>query len=414
MVAYWKLRYAFKRLDKAARKAARIRTIDGLARLRQAIAERMPDRTASSTLLLGTWNIRNFDDDRFGHGSRLEESFFYLAEVISAFDIVAVQEICDDLGPFQELMNILGPGYDFIMTDVTEGPGGNRERLGFLYDRSKISFKGVAGEIVLPFSRQISDVTKERQFARTPFSCTFQSGWFKFAFATVHIYYGSNSPGSDKFKRRVKEIDAVAKFIATRARRDPVYNHILVGDFNIEDFEGETFDALARHGFEVFRNKIGSNAKKTKFYDQISFLPKHKQVALANPGSGKAHGVFDMFSVVFRDQDFTLHDPAMSAIIHARRDAADAAREKAEARLAAAATDSARERAEKDRDKAVRSIEAEERLLADRDAREAYYLNEWRTFQISDHFPLFVELKIDFADSYLERMRAEAESENVT
>ncbi|MGR6431077.1 hypothetical protein ACU5AY_09175 [Rhizobium sp. PAMB 3174] len=39
--------------------------------------------------------------------------------------------------------------------------------------------------------------------------------------------------------------------------------------------------------------------------------------------------------------------------------------------------------------------------LAGAALREDYYLEEWRTFQISDHFPLFVELDIDFADEYL-------------
>jgi hypothetical protein len=33
-----------------------------------------------------------------------------------------------------------------------------------------------------------------------------------------------------------------------------------------------------------------------------------------------------------------------------------------------------------------------------------YYQKEWRTFQISDHLPMWVELKVDFADEYLKQM----------
>jgi endonuclease/exonuclease/phosphatase family metal-dependent hydrolase len=34
-----------------------------------------------------------------------------------------------------------------------------------------------------------------------------------------------------------------------------------------------------------------------------------------------------------------------------------------------------------------------------------YYMKTWRTFQMSDHLPLWVELKIDFSKQYLERMK---------
>ncbi len=34
----------------------------------------------------------------------------------------------------------------------------------------------------------------------------------------------------------------------------------------------------------------------------------------------------------------------------------------------------------------------------------SYYAKTWRTFQISDHLPLWVELKIDFSNPYLEKL----------
>jgi hypothetical protein len=36
---------------------------------------------------------------------------------------------------------------------------------------------------------------------------------------------------------------------------------------------------------------------------------------------------------------------------------------------------------------------------------ERYYLSTWRTFQMSDHLPLWVELKTDFSDEYLTRLK---------
>jgi hypothetical protein len=37
--------------------------------------------------------------------------------------------------------------------------------------------------------------------------------------------------------------------------------------------------------------------------------------------------------------------------------------------------------------------------------RKTYFAKEWRTWQMSDHLPLFVELRIDFTDKYLKRIR---------
>ena len=77
------------------------------------------------------------------------ETFLYIAEVISRFDALAIQEICRDPRPLDRLMSILGEEYRFILTDVTEGRSGNEERLGFIYHRDKVAFQGIAGEIVL-------------------------------------------------------------------------------------------------------------------------------------------------------------------------------------------------------------------------------------------------------------------------
>ncbi len=382
---YWRLKYDFKSPDE------RTRVIGNLQTLRGQIESGMPERTATERLILGTWNIRNFDDNRFGHGPRRREALYYIAETISAFDVMAVQELTDDLGPLDEVMKLLDPTYKYLVTDLTEGPSGNRERLGFLYDSGKVQFTGVAGEIVLPYRLLISDVTKQLQFARTPFCCSFQSRWFKFMFATVHIYYGSPSKSSPEYKRRVQEIDSVAGFLAERAKNED-YNYILVGDFNIEDFEGDSFDALARHGFQVFRNKTGSNSKKNKFYDQISFRSRPEELRLA--GSDKANGVLDLFTNLYTAGQFSEFEPQVRETVNTRLQGLEADLAKAVAK----GTTAKAKKIEKD----IADLNA---MLADPAQLEEYYLEEWRTYQLSDHFPLWVELEIDFASAYLDRLK---------
>ena len=398
MINYWPL----KRVDKKTRK----RTVDGLERIRKLVTAKMPGRTLQSTLVLGTWNIRNFDDNRFKDGPRLTESLYYIAEVISAFDVIAIQEICRDLTPFKKVIRLLGPDYDFIVTDVTEGPSGNRERLGFVYNTNKVRFRNLAGEIVLPWKDQISDVTKKRQFARTPFSCAFQSGWFRFIFSTVHIYYGEESQSSTGYKRRVREIESVAKHLAKLAKKEQD-NYILVGDFNIDRLDDDAGNALVNQGFETTKNIEGSNSKRNKFYDQISWLPRKDSLRRAT--SDRSHGVLDVLATVMGENDFGSYDPFVTATLEKKLAAAEAKLIKARASLAKA------ERENKSTDKKQKAVKSAEcgvtdfkDILADETKRREYYLNTWRTFQISDHLPLWVELEVDFSAEYLTRLKKSA------
>jgi len=55
----------------------------------------------------------------------------------------------------------------------------------------------------------------------------------------------------------------------------------------------------------------------------------------------------------------------------------------------------------KEKNEAIAKLEA----LKNNDVElEKYYLSEWRTFQMSDHFPLWVVLETDFTDKYLDSL----------
>src|SRR5215210_9313264 len=145
------------------------RIAEGLLKLKEAFEEvGMPERNLSDTLLLATWNIREFDSTKYGVRGR--EPIFYIAEIVDRFDLVAVQEVRDDLTALNELMRYLGGWWKYIMTDVTEGTRGNRERMAFVYDSRKISFGGLAGEVVIPEIRKRGSLFEPaKQLARTPF-----------------------------------------------------------------------------------------------------------------------------------------------------------------------------------------------------------------------------------------------------
>lgn len=358
MPMYWKLKYA--------QQADRKRTVKSLQRLRTQLDAEIPPRSLEDTILLATWNIRDFDSNKFKHGPRLTESFHYIAEIISRFDVVAVQEINDDLRPLERVLDLLGPWWDFITTDITAGSGGNNERGTIVFDKRKVRFKNVAGEIVLPKNMLVQD---EEQFSRTPYVVSFQSGWFKFSLCTVHIYYGADT--GDKLKRRIAEIEKIARFLAKRAEADES-NLILLGDFNIVSPEHETMQALLDAGFHVpdeLRQK--TNMMGTKFYDQIAFMLKKNELQIASYPSHASAGAFNYYKSVFTPPDWETYYTLVK--------------------------DDPKRDGEKWKKKANGT-------LLDDAGRKKYYTSEWRTWQMSDHLPLWVALKVNFSDQYIRGM----------
>lgn len=312
----------------------------------------IPSRTRNSSLIIGTWNIRDFDNNKYRNGPRRRESLFYIAEIIAGFDVCALQEINEDLTPLRKVMELLGPNWDFIATDVTVGASGNRERMAFVYDTAKVKFQNVAGEVVLPKHALLPD---EQQFARTPFLVRFQAGWFHFTLCTVHIYFGSDTKESDRYKRRVAEISHIAEEMRQRADREDE-NYILLGDFNIGNKIDETMKALTGAGFQLPPELFPSNLLGDKYYDQIAFRTRKDEVTFINAG------VFDFSKSLYLSEHYDHYAPILP-----------------------------------ERHRELKESGA----VASRSKDKDYYLSHWRTWQLSDHLPLWVELAIDFSDEHL-------------
>lgn len=368
--------YASLKRDLQREPGAAERCAARLLAIRQRL-EPIRRRKSDGSLLLATWNIRDFDSNKFGWGPRLPETFYYLAELISAFDLVAIQEVNEDLEPFRRLMRILGREWDYIATDVTEGASGNGERMAFVYNTEKVWFRKVAGEIVLPDGQLVvarkkvkpkdqpdiapTIVETRQQFARSPFMVAFQSGWFRFSLCTVHIYYGDDS--GDQLQRRIDEIRKLVGFFAKRqdaAKPDSDQlgapeNYILLGDFNVVSPEHETMKALKEKGFKVPAEIDGDKVRQkgAHFYDQIAVRVKDRRFKVAGGG------MLSLFEDVFRDEDMALY-------------ASHVPTQDPEKKAAFRAT-----------------------------TPEARYA-KWRTWQMSDHAPLWIEIETDFADDYLQ------------
>ena len=94
------------------------RTLERLIELRGEFeAQGLPQRNLESTLLIATWNLREFDSASYG--SRTDESIQYIAEIVSRFDVVAVQEVRKSLDGLDRLMRVLGSYWNYLVSDVT-------------------------------------------------------------------------------------------------------------------------------------------------------------------------------------------------------------------------------------------------------------------------------------------------------
>lgn len=255
-----------------------------LKALRRRIREaKIPKKTKNSFRLL-TWNIRNLNSNKE------DRAISCFAEVIKNFDLIAIQEVKDDLGGIEKLQKKLGKKYRFLFSD----PAGNGERLVFCYNSRKIQFTGLAAEIVMAPGQGKETVKPELEFERTPYMASFRSEGCNFIVVTVHIYYGSGS----KVKYRLDEIKNIATFLEKRSTDTDSLDsdYIACGDFNIEKvkekMESENpleklFSALQSKGL-IIPTEIQaspSNLTKDKHFDQIGFH-QYKDSTISFRGGG--------------------------------------------------------------------------------------------------------------------------------
>jgi hypothetical protein len=116
-------------------------------------------------------------------------------------------------------------------------------------------------------------------------------------------------------------------------------------------------EALESEGFVIPENlkKERTNLRGDKHYDQIALKVQEKCLEIG------ASGVLAFAASVYRDddEDFAAYVDHMSP----------------------------------------------DRRGSEEAAQRAYYADTWRTWQISDHLPMWVQLKVDFTEDYLTSLK---------
>jgi endonuclease/exonuclease/phosphatase family metal-dependent hydrolase len=339
--------------------AEKKRTIRKLLELKQSLDSAIAPRRADENLVIASWNIKEF-----GHTTqRIPESYFYIAETLSYFDLVAVQEIKSSLNDLHIIMRLLGDDWGYLVNDITEGDSGNSERSCYIFNKKRVQLAGLAGEIVL--WDDLTQISNIKQLKRTPYITGFTAGWKTFAMINLHLHPGDKS--TDISFRR-EEVSLLLKALAEKKRRDRLWseNLVCVGDFNF--YSGATKDdptiqMIADAGFKEVNSLIGvdTNASQTDAYDRF-FLSKNEYFSLGQNSAGLENGgVFNPFNAVFKTGEESIYSNYMIEDYTGSRDMTDPANQ------------------------------------------VKYFKHPWRKNQISDHFPIWFELIIDSSPVFLER-----------
>ncbi len=119
--------------------------------------DRTVPKKKRSNILIATWNIRKFGNltRQWLPGGRYSpkrdlRALRSIVEILSRFDVIAVQEVTGNLRALRDTMKYLGDRWSFLMTDITRGDAGNYERLAFIFNNTRVQTSGLACEVVVP------------------------------------------------------------------------------------------------------------------------------------------------------------------------------------------------------------------------------------------------------------------------
>ncbi|MCP5519921.1 MAG: endonuclease/exonuclease/phosphatase family protein [Verrucomicrobiales bacterium] len=256
------------------------------AALSAALTAGLPPKHVDNNLVIASWNIRGFGDltkkwtaDPGDTPKRDLRSLLYISEIVSRFDVIAIQEVKGNLRALRHMLrylNRIDDVWSLILTDETRGDAGNNERLAFVFDTRRVRLSGLAAELVVPTDGEADLVAGfQNQFARTPYAVAFKARGRTFILVTLHVLFGADAAG------RIPELQAIAAWLRSWAREVNSYNQNLItlGDFNLDLLGSQLANALFSTGLAVppelqtqDRTIFGAGSE-VRHADQIAWFP---------------------------------------------------------------------------------------------------------------------------------------------
>jgi endonuclease/exonuclease/phosphatase family metal-dependent hydrolase len=205
-----------------------------------------------------TINLAVWNIREFGKVRRTEAAIHYIAEILGQFDLIAIVELRDNLEDLSRVLWYLGNSWRVVYSDWIDDSGGNKERIAFLFDRRAVTHNGLAAEIDAPRSKKTTEYLATQSFWRAPYMCAFRAGNFDFIVIATHARWGHSA------NARQAELQMLSDWINTRFKKKFVEDHdlLVMGDFNTRTLDDPIFRALASHGLKIPKPLVELTAGK--------------------------------------------------------------------------------------------------------------------------------------------------------
>lgn len=124
---------------------------------------KIPSSKIDETLNIATWNIR-----AFGKKPRTEAAVHYIAEILGQFDLIGIVELADDLTDLGRVLQILGPTWRAVYSDMIPDGGGNRERSALFTTSAPSPSTGLPPRRTNRERRKDSNISPKQPFGAAP------------------------------------------------------------------------------------------------------------------------------------------------------------------------------------------------------------------------------------------------------
>ena len=286
--------------------------------------------------------IGSFNALKLGKARNTDKRWEFLGRFVSRFDLLAIQEVMDDLSGVRRLHESFGSGFRLVVSDTTgafPGDRGLRERLAFFYRPSRIELKELLSDITYDRSRIVRrlredidtwrnfflDIDRENEiraqnnqrpkslsdfahpafttFIRTPHCASFsirgRNGTepIEFLGVNAHTLFGQST------EERNREFFALLDWVVQRAKsRDRMYskNMIIMGDLKMHfDDAANKLSEIILRLHQLNSNLLsGPNAARANF----PFLDVHPDQQSLFSTNARKNQTFDHVAF-FIDRD---------------------------------------------------------------------------------------------------------------
>ncbi|WP_276483672.1 hypothetical protein [Paraflavitalea pollutisoli] len=321
--------------------------LDNIITLRATLNDKnkgIPEKRIAGNLLLGTWSIRAMGAGMFE--GRMTEALYYIAEIVARYDLIILQDLKDNHTELSNLCRILGDDWGLFTGLIIDPASGNREWLAFLYDKRTVTFRNIAIQLVMPQPEHRSGITASPYFLR------FQSACFLFDVCSMKLFTGLAAKNTELYQRRTEELAGMTNLLKTEfVEKNECNNLFIFGDFNVPNRHSDRYKAITGETYRMpeslLKDNLPGHIGQDRSCAQVIHYNRFNDVTFRKAGT------FNYFDVVF--------DNYKTYAKRARKHSAKVTSQKT--------------------------------------------FDEFKTYQMSDHLPIWIEMNTDHAENYLQLLK---------